>query len=245
MAPKIDRTDPPYKQVVDDIRTRITTGELREGDRVPSARQIMREWGISIATATKVHAALRSEGLTRSVTGISTVVAATARPTAKDHMAAIRTTGRIYPRGDHAEIKESASVPAPPDVADALGIEPGAMVIRRHRVTYRENRPLSASTSWFDGGLAETAPLLLETKRIPEGTPGYIERKTGLRVASGRDVITARTSSEKEAEELGIEGGSVVIIGRNWFYDTSGKVIEFGEFIASGERHLTYDYQVD
>jgi DNA-binding transcriptional regulator YhcF (GntR family) len=64
-----------YERIVDEIRRRIGSGELRPGDRVPSARQITREWGVAIATATKVLAALGAEGLVRPVVGVGTVVA--------------------------------------------------------------------------------------------------------------------------------------------------------------------------
>ncbi|WP_232343849.1 TetR/AcrR family transcriptional regulator C-terminal domain-containing protein [Actinoplanes awajinensis] len=58
-----------------ELRRRIEAGELRPGDRVPSARAITREWGVAIATATKAHAALRDEGLTLARPGVGTVVA--------------------------------------------------------------------------------------------------------------------------------------------------------------------------
>lgn len=66
---------PPYRRIVDDIRARIDAGELRPGERVPSARTLTRTWGVAIATATKAHAALRNEGLTISRPGVGTVVA--------------------------------------------------------------------------------------------------------------------------------------------------------------------------
>lgn len=64
-----------YERIVDEIRRRIGSGELRPGDRVPSARQITQEWGVAIATATKVLASLGAEGLVRPVVGVGTVVA--------------------------------------------------------------------------------------------------------------------------------------------------------------------------
>jgi AcrR family transcriptional regulator len=67
--------EPPYRRIVSDVRRRIEAGELRPGDRVPSARAITREWGVAIATATKAHAALREEGLTVARAGVGTVVA--------------------------------------------------------------------------------------------------------------------------------------------------------------------------
>ncbi|MBM2622915.1 TetR/AcrR family transcriptional regulator C-terminal domain-containing protein [Actinoplanes sp. LDG1-06] len=75
MADERTSTDPPYRRIVAEVRRRIERGELRPGDRVPSARAITREWGVAIATATKAHATLREEGLTVARPGVGTVVA--------------------------------------------------------------------------------------------------------------------------------------------------------------------------
>ncbi|WP_230686363.1 TetR/AcrR family transcriptional regulator C-terminal domain-containing protein [Catellatospora vulcania] len=68
-------TEAPFRQIVGQIRAQIDGGQLRPGDRVPSARQITAEWGVAIATATKVLAALRAEGLVEAVRGVGTIVA--------------------------------------------------------------------------------------------------------------------------------------------------------------------------
>ncbi|MFD9946395.1 TetR/AcrR family transcriptional regulator C-terminal domain-containing protein [Nonomuraea sp. NPDC059023] len=60
---------------MEQLRVRIISGELSEGELVPSTRQITREWGVAMATASKVLAALREEGLVRMVPGVGTVVA--------------------------------------------------------------------------------------------------------------------------------------------------------------------------
>lgn len=65
------------------LRARIASGELRPGDRVPSTRELVREWGVAMATATRALAMLRQEGLVHPIAGVGTVVAqtsATARP---------------------------------------------------------------------------------------------------------------------------------------------------------------------
>jgi AcrR family transcriptional regulator len=64
----------PYLRIVGELRRRITAGELAVGDRIPSTRQIMRDWGVAMATASKAIGALRDEGLVRPVPGIGTVV---------------------------------------------------------------------------------------------------------------------------------------------------------------------------
>src|SRR6266536_5823191 len=72
----MDSPHPPYVRIATELRRRITSGELGVGDRLPSARQITQEWGVAIATATKVLATLRRAGLARPVPGVGTVVAA-------------------------------------------------------------------------------------------------------------------------------------------------------------------------
>ncbi|WP_327257258.1 TetR/AcrR family transcriptional regulator C-terminal domain-containing protein [Streptomyces sp. NBC_01244] len=71
-------SDPPYLRIVAGIRQRIADGELAPGDRVPSTRQIAREWGVALATATKALTTLRLEGLVEARPRIGTVVAGTA-----------------------------------------------------------------------------------------------------------------------------------------------------------------------
>ncbi|GAA3234415.1 TetR/AcrR family transcriptional regulator C-terminal domain-containing protein [Pseudonocardia petroleophila] len=68
--------------ITGELRRRILSGELAPGERVPSTRAITREWGVAIATASRVLAALQAEGLVRAVPGVGTVVAAPADPSA-------------------------------------------------------------------------------------------------------------------------------------------------------------------
>lgn len=76
MSSSAQRPDPPYRRIVAEIRAQILAGELRPGDRVPSIRQIAQRWGVAVATATRVLATLRDEGLVEATVGSGTVVSA-------------------------------------------------------------------------------------------------------------------------------------------------------------------------
>ncbi|MEU6721588.1 GntR family transcriptional regulator [Nonomuraea sp. NPDC046802] len=246
MAPELNRPDPPYLQIVDHIRRQIMSGELSEGDRVPTGRQIAEDWGVAIATATKVITTLRSEGLVDAAPGRGTIVktsAASNSPT--DRAVAIRRTGRIYPPDEHAKIKSATLVDAPEQVADALGIAAGAPAIRRQRVTYRGDQPVSASTSWFDGQLAELAPRLLQTERILQGTFGYVEEVAGRAIKTSREQSAASAATEQDAQDLGIPVGSPVLRGRNWIYDSDGLVLEYGEYVSAAERWQSHEFEIN
>lgn len=71
----MERAELPSVRIVEEIRRRIEAGELRPGDRVPSTRRITQDWGVAMATASKVLAALRAEGLVTARSGVGTVVA--------------------------------------------------------------------------------------------------------------------------------------------------------------------------
>jgi GntR family transcriptional regulator len=58
-----DSPIPPHRQVAEIIRTRIRSGELQPGDRVPGVARMMQEFGIARTTAGKVLAVLREEGM--------------------------------------------------------------------------------------------------------------------------------------------------------------------------------------
>ncbi len=216
MARNVRREDPPYMQIAEDIRRQIRSGQLRDGDLVPSTRQLAREWNVSVPTAAKALTTLRSEGYVRGVAGTGTVVCAgsTTHLPGGDRLEAIARTGRIYPPNERAVIHSAELVPAPDAIADALGIPAGTEVIRRHRVTYRDDSPVSASTSWLPGDLAASAPRLLTTERIIEGwtrsPPGpqlsRTQRTWGCRQApqwpagaTGGTAATARSSNMASA----------------------------------------------
>lgn len=85
-------------EILASIRRRIAAGEMGPGDRVPSTRQITRQWGVAMATATRVLTTLQQEGLVVARPGIGTVVASA--PRAAPVTSRARTTPREVTRAD-------------------------------------------------------------------------------------------------------------------------------------------------
>ncbi|CCH30441.1 GntR family transcriptional regulator [Actinosynnema sp. NPDC047251] len=99
---------PPYQRIVAEITRRITAGELAPGDRVPSARQVAKEWEVALATATKALTTLRQNGLVETQPRVGTVVAAD-RP-------------RPRAAAPERELTRERVVRAAIDIADAEGL---------------------------------------------------------------------------------------------------------------------------
>lgn len=232
--PKIERSEPPYLQVVRHFREQIQSGQLRDGDALPPVRQIARTWEISHATAAKVVQTLRAEGLVATRSGAGTVVQTKAvlHNSAHDHVTQVERTGRIYPEGRYARILSAELVASPERIADVLSVDAGSPVIRRRRTTYSENdEPLSTSVSWYDGGLASVAPRLLEADRIKQGSIRYVLEMTGRadRRHHAEVMHAASNATPEEAAELQIPDADAVERTRNYFRDDHGELIEYGE----------------
>jgi DNA-binding transcriptional regulator YhcF (GntR family) len=120
---------PPYQRIADEIRVRIERGDLKPGDAVPSARQITREWGVALATATKVLATLRQEGLVSAIPGIGTVVATESRTVPVRRSRRTRDVGVVRVATEIADREGLAEV-SMRRVASELGV--ATMSLYRH-----------------------------------------------------------------------------------------------------------------
>ena len=67
---------PIYEQIVDQIKTLIRNGELKENDNLPSVRSLSKELKISALTVKKAYDNLEQEGFTVTVHGKGTYIAA-------------------------------------------------------------------------------------------------------------------------------------------------------------------------
>lgn len=67
---------PIYEQIVDQIKTLIRNGELKENDSLPSVRTLSKELKISALTVKKAYDHLETEGFTTTVHGKGTFVLA-------------------------------------------------------------------------------------------------------------------------------------------------------------------------
>lgn len=241
MPPKLERPAPPYQQIANEIRSRIANGDLQAGDLVPSVRSLMRDYGVAIATAQKALSALRAEGYIKPERGVGSLVTTEEERgrAANDRVGKARRTGKVYPTGQYAKITDAGLGEATEQIADALGIKVGSPVIRRVRRTFRaDGKPISASTSYFRGDLAKRAPLLLTSERIREGTFMYVANTLKRNVDAWQDQFEPASATADQAESLGLDEGALIMVGRNWIYDDTGDVLEYGESITYGR--VTY-----
>lgn len=118
---------PPYQAIATELRRRIADGELRPGARVPSTRQVARQWGVALATATRALSTLQQEGLIQARPRVGAVVAARgARTAASGGAPGPRVTppggrSRAAPDAD-GDLTRARVVRAAIEIADTEGL---------------------------------------------------------------------------------------------------------------------------
>lgn len=68
-------SDPIYEQVCNQIKAQIISGDLNEGDALPSIRKLARELQISVITTKRAYEELEKEGFINTVGGKGCFVA--------------------------------------------------------------------------------------------------------------------------------------------------------------------------
>ena len=75
-------TEPIYRQIVEQVRRHVASGQWRAGDELPSVRALALEHAINPMTVSKAYSLLETEGLLELRRGMGMVVAAV-KPTSR------------------------------------------------------------------------------------------------------------------------------------------------------------------
>lgn len=245
---------PAYLRIADDLRKQIVEGRLSPGDRVPSRHALAREHDVSDRVAVEAVRLLVSEGYVESRSGSGTYVRE--RPAVKrltrswyreargrsssPFRADMESQGRA---GKWRSSSETSA--APPAIAERLGIEQGADVMRTRYVFLADEQPVMLSTSWEPLAITRGTPVML-----PEAGPyagaGVVARMRVIEqaVTLATEVVTARAILAEEAEQLAEPLGSIVmVIERTYAGD---RPVETADIVVPVDRYeLAYVIPVE
>ncbi|MYS12498.1 GntR family transcriptional regulator [Streptomyces sp. SID4982] len=211
-----------YEEIAESLRARIAAGEFAPGETIPSGRDLAEQWDVSRATAIKAVDVLRNDGVVVAKQGTGFVVTET--PVARAAGARRAGSTRILGGMPFLRVGVPDWAEPPARVAEALGLAPGVLALRRVRVLQLpDGSAHSCVEAWFPPEIVEAAPRLSGAAPIAEGTTRYVRRETGRFPAEGVDVITVRLATEVEAERLGVLEGSAVAVLLHTARDQEGR----------------------
>jgi GntR family histidine utilization transcriptional repressor len=228
---------PRYQQLKDLIIQRISTGELRPNDRVPSENDLVEAQSVSRMTANRALRELTSEGYVKRIAGRGTFVADFR---SQSHVLKVQNIAdEIAGRGrvHTCQVLRRSRQHARGEVASALHVEPGADVFHLLLVHFENDTPIQVEDRHV---VADFAPLCLEQDFQKTTPSAYLTSISPLQEAE--QVVRAQIPNAAVRERLQMSANepSLVVIRRTW---SKGRPVTFARLHHPGSRYeLTGHY---
>ncbi len=228
---------PRYQQLKDLIIGRISTGELRPADRVPSENELVELMNVSRMTANRALRELNDEGYVERVAGRGTFVSDLR---SQSHLLEVHNIAdEIAQRGHtHAsEVLRRSRQNARGEVAKALHVKQGTEVFHLLLVHFENGAPIQLEDRHV---LASFAPGCLDQDFERVTPSAYLSSVAPLQEAE--QAVRAVVPNAAVRKHLQIADGeaSLVVIRRTW---SAGRPVTFARLHHPGSRYeLTGHY---
>jgi GntR family transcriptional regulator len=255
-AAVVDRTSglPAYRQVADDLRRKIASGEFAPGARLPSERELVDLFRVSRPTIRQAIGILRVEGLVLAEHGRGLFVRSTPalrrltrsrlsrreRGESRGTFLTDAHVNRFTPRVEVTVRVEDADA----RTAGLLGIASGDAVTVRERVMFADDVPVQLAVSRLPRDVTR-GTAVEEDDTGPGGIYARLE-EGGHPLDHFTELVTARLPSSDEATALHLNPGTSVLAVTRVALTATGRAVEVNDMVLPGDRYeLMYEIPAD
>jgi GntR family transcriptional regulator len=231
---------PLYQQVHHLLRHRIVTGAYAPGSKIPSESELCRELAVSRVTVREALRELVQADMLVKVHGKGAFVAADTQR----RLQTVKYAGFLEDLQERV-LKltvtdvEVRPVPVAPDIAAALGLEPGTEIIRIRRLRHIDDEPFSFTVNYL--------PVDIGRRIRPKElylVPLLKILQTDLRIpiVRAQETIDAVPADPEVAQKLGISVLYPVMHMRRVMFTTGDRAFEVVETFYRADK---YHYSVN
>lgn len=247
----------PSQRIADDLRSKILSGELAPGERLPSRNALARDYETTRATADRAIAVLTAEGLAVSQQGRGAFVRSKPRVrllNSAENYRLRRGSGKsnflaeVEAQGQRGEqrLLEVATIDAPADVSMRLELGDEDRVVVRRQLFLVDDVPVQLCDAYYPEALAAGTRLSAAAK-IPGGSHSVIEDPAGpvrRGICQFIEDLEVRMPVPREVEVLRLSPGVPVVRVLRTAHDAEGLPVEVLDSIVPSDRHI-FRYVVD
>ncbi len=225
---------PYYIQLMDILREKVQQGEWGPGDQIPGEQDLCEHYQVSRTVVRQALRELEYEGVISRQKGKGTFISL---PKISEGLVQ-KLTGfyqDMVERGlkPGSKVLHQDVIPAPEKVARFLQIQPGEKVIDIERLRFINDEPIQLVTTYVP---FEICPSLATVDLTNQSLYAYLEQGCGIEIAKGHRYIEAVLANEHEAELLGIEHRSPLLMLDSVSFSEDGRPIEYYHALHRGDR---------
>jgi GntR family transcriptional regulator len=244
-----------YRRIADDLLQRIGDGEWPPGAKLPTEQQLMDYYGASSTTVRQAVKAMAAAGVIETRHGAGSFVVErkllsifyATYTEDLDRREGITTQDSWSTdvldsgRQPHQRL-ECLNVPATPEVAKILAVEPDEALVMRRLWRSVDGIPASIETSLFPRWLVDELPELASPHDIAQGTTSYVAEHGHL-MTLHQDHLSARPFTREEANFFDAPPGVMALVRtRVSFEEPGGLVLRHMDTVYRSDMHeIVYD----
>lgn len=232
-----DNPLPLYYQLKMQMMEQIATGELVEGQILPSEHMFMKTYGISRATIRQAFNELVNEGLLERKQGVGTFVAHKKIQPEINKLTSFSEDMLARGLQPGSMVLKVENLVPPSYVREGLGLAPDQSVWSVYRLRLGNNEPIGTQHLYIPPWITIDPADLLNLVSYYK----LIEEKFGVKLARGKETLTAKNATQREAELLHTEPGRPLLTINRIAYDEQDRIIEYVEFVYRADR---FQYQL-
>jgi GntR family transcriptional regulator len=223
-------------RVRDDLLSRIASGRIPPGSKLPPEPELADELGVSRPTLREALRSLEEDGFVSRTRGAGTY--ATHRPRLRNNLdvnfgvtEAIRASG-MEPGTSRSSVHSDA---ATDEEASVLDLQPGDPVVRLERLRTADGDPVVLSVDVVSASRIATA----ELASMPlDGSLYELLERHGTPVEHGVVSLEPARADRSLAKRLGVNSGALLLYLRQVDYGREGEPI-----LLSHEHHLAAAFE--
>lgn len=236
----IDRESPIplYYQLKELLAGRITSGEWRPGDMLPTEEQLQDQYELSRTTVRQALKELEFEGKISRYRGRGTFVSKPKISHSFDphfNLTAFLTQQGMEPGW---QVLSAGWVLAATEVAERLNLESGSRVYQLRRLRMANEEPIGYHITHVIPELAET---INENRLDRGGSLSYLQGPGQLEESYANRTIEAILASDETARLLDVAKGSPILLIRRRVFNSEGVPVEDMRAMYRGDR---FQYRV-
>lgn len=220
------------RRLRDMLRGAVQGGRYPHG-QLPSEAELMASHHASRATVREALAMLRAEGLIERTQGVGTHVVVRPVQTSLPEAHGVITPSRdsMFNQRMRPRELDRSVVPAPPMVAERLGVAGGTPCLRLDYVALHQEEPIAVATNYVlfpEAGKLRDTPFVSDWYRLLSDA--------GVELSDSEFVFDCELADAPLASVLGIREGAPLISMEQIIYDRSGRPFDLAFIHTRGER---------
>jgi len=226
---------PLYEQIYLLLRNKISDGQLRPGDLLPSEPELVEQYQVSRATVRQALEELASDGLIQRKQGLGTFVSP---PKVEQGLLRIVSfTEDMQRRGLEPGTKliSAELVPASESLARHLEVPVKEPLARIERLRLADGEPMSLETSYL---VHRYCPGILEQDYTRHSLRNMLEINYNLRFSNAHQTIRAITAPKEIAKALSVEKDAALLYIERISCTEFKVPIEFLRLFHRGDRYM-------